>query len=404
MGAEPLPENCDLQRAQANETTACVSRPDAAFAEMTDADLLALDVTPVPADSVLQCGPDTDLARIERAGLSPAQLAHLDQHTLSTEVLVDATIDDVRYLYHADPTQPLQWKANPDRVVLTLPGRHQPITALLDVGQGPTSYCMESRVFVTHAREATAAAVQIQSTPPSQEVEVGSTAFLQIKIINSGTTPLAPVTVTSSDVGPCARTVASLGAGFTYTYTCSKPNVQAPFSNTVTATGTSASTTVSASATSTVTLPGGGDPGSGSGAAPYVVCRVPWVQYAKVGETARWQMRLNNWSDSPLNAVSITDTAVAGCSNALASVAVGATIIWTCSVPIGAGPSVRVFTTRSSSRQPSGLVEQDWSFTNVVITDYLFVGGFDGCVANGTSAELCFPDNATVPQMRRATP
>ncbi|OJY95730.1 MAG: hypothetical protein BGP25_15805 [Lysobacterales bacterium 63-13] len=397
-------DNCDQQVIQADGSMRCELRPDGQFAPVAPGDHLTLDFNRVPAEHVLGCSDVTDPRQRPREGLTSAQRALLDSHSPSSGVLMDATINNRRHVFVVAAEDALRWEANPDRVTLTLPGDPAPTVALVDAVQGPTRYCMESKVFVVHAKAQRAASVQIQSNPVTQEVASGGTAIFQIKIINNGTVALAPVSVTSTAVSTCARTVSSLGASSTYTYSCNKGNVLAPFSNTVTATGQQGGGSVSATATSSVTLPGGGPPPDPSGAAAYTVCRLPWVQYAKAGESARWQFKVTNNTSTALSAVNLIETTAPQCNKTLASVAIGQTVVWECAQAITPGPPIRIFTVRASSQQSDGTSALDWEFTNVVITDYIHVDGFDGCVANGSSNELCLPDIYAAPRMRHPSP
>lgn len=390
--------NCDVN----TTSTGCEVQGDGKFAPFDEADTLGIDLQRVPAERVLGCSDETDAAKRPRDALSADQIALLDGHAATEGVLIDATINDVRHIFVSKATDPMRWDANPDRVTLVLPGETEPTVALVDVAQGPTRYCMQSRVLVVHAKANRAASIQILSTPATQEVAVGGTAIFQIKIINNGTTVLAPVNVAASLVSTCNRSISSLGAGFTYTYSCNKPSVQTPFSNTVTATGQQAGDTVSATATSLVTLPGGGS--GSSSTALFFVYRLPWVQYAKPGESARWQFKVTNMAPTALSNVSINETVATQCNKALATVAIGQTVVWECAQSIAAGPPIRTFTFSASSQQANGSIAREWEFTNVVITDYIHVGGFDGCVANGTSSELCTVEDWATPQMRRAVP
>ena len=394
--------NCDLLVVGSNGTTACESRPDAQFGRIDSSRVVVSDRSLVPPSQVLGCNARTRVEAMDREGLTEAQRAVLNQFTQDDGVLIDATIDGQRYLYVAPFDAPIGWSPNPDRVDLRLPGSKTSGTYLVDGLAGPARYCAETKIFSVTANAPLAASVQIESTPPTQEVTAGSTAFIQIKITNNGTVTLAPLSVSSSVISQCARNISSLGAGYYYSYTCSKGNVQAAFSNTVVATGTHAGGSVSATATSVVTLPGGGEPPGSTTSALFSVCRLPWMQYAKPGQQAYWQISVANTSGRVLNNVSISDPQVAGCSTTYSSIGIDQTVLYNCSATVPNGTSGHYYTTTGASTPPGGGASvPEMTVTNGVITDFIFVNGMDGCVLGGSSADFCQPSNTYHPMLRR---
>src|SRR5262249_47067304 len=89
-------------------------------------------------------------------------------------------------------------------------------------------------------------------------VTSGSAASFTITVTNTGDVTLTNVTVADPLTGSCVKTVGTLTAGQSSTYTCSQSNVTSAFTNVATATGhppLGPHGTASASADVTVTTP-----------------------------------------------------------------------------------------------------------------------------------------------------
>jgi hypothetical protein len=87
-------------------------------------------------------------------------------------------------------------------------------------------------------------AIAIVKNPKLQTLPVGGTATWQITVTNTGDVTLTDVHVTDPQAPNCNRTkaqipaLASMAPGASVTYTCTRPNVQAGFTNVATAIGT----------------------------------------------------------------------------------------------------------------------------------------------------------------------
>ncbi len=87
-------------------------------------------------------------------------------------------------------------------------------------------------------------AITVTKNPVSQEVAIGGTANFDIAVINSGEVALTNIQVIdslctlSALLGGDTNHNSILDVGETWTFTCTKNNVQSAFTNTVTAQGT----------------------------------------------------------------------------------------------------------------------------------------------------------------------
>jgi uncharacterized repeat protein (TIGR01451 family) len=93
---------------------------------------------------------------------------------------------------------------------------------------------------------ATHPAISIIKNPKSQSIAVGGTAVFTITVRNTGDVELTKVTVTDVLTPSCSRTIGTLAAGGSVTYTCTKANVRASFDNVAVASGVAGQVTVSA--------------------------------------------------------------------------------------------------------------------------------------------------------------
>jgi len=95
-------------------------------------------------------------------------------------------------------------------------------------------------------------AISIVKDPKSQTVAKGGTATFKITVTNTGDVTLKNVTVADALSPNCNRDVGTLAAGASISYTCTRANVTADFTNVAVATGHSGSTTVTARDTAPV--------------------------------------------------------------------------------------------------------------------------------------------------------
>jgi uncharacterized repeat protein (TIGR01451 family) len=106
---------------------------------------------------------------------------------------------------------------------------------------------------VTAVAPATHPAITIVKNPKSQTVTRGGTATFTITVTNTGDVALTNVTVSDPLSPNCNRTIGTLAPGASTSYTCTRANVTANFTNVAVASGTAGGTTVTAQDTAPVT-------------------------------------------------------------------------------------------------------------------------------------------------------
>jgi uncharacterized repeat protein (TIGR01451 family) len=106
---------------------------------------------------------------------------------------------------------------------------------------------------VTAVAPATHPAISIVKNPKSQTVSSGGTATFTITVTNTGDVALTNVTVSDPLSPNCNRTIGTLAPGASSSYTCTRADVTANFTNVAVASGTAGGTTVTAQDTAQVT-------------------------------------------------------------------------------------------------------------------------------------------------------
>ena len=106
---------------------------------------------------------------------------------------------------------------------------------------------------VTVVAPAAHPAIAIVKNPKSQTVTRGGTATFTITVTNTGDVALTNVTVSDPLSPNCNRTIGTLAPGASTSYTCTRANVTANFTNVAVASGTAGGTTVTAQDTAPVT-------------------------------------------------------------------------------------------------------------------------------------------------------
>ncbi len=106
---------------------------------------------------------------------------------------------------------------------------------------------------VTAVAPATHPAITIVKNPKSQTVTRGGTATFTITVTNTGDVALTNVRVSDPLSPNCNRTIGTLAPGASSSYTCTRANVAANFTNVAVASGTAGGTTVTAQDTAPVT-------------------------------------------------------------------------------------------------------------------------------------------------------
>jgi uncharacterized repeat protein (TIGR01451 family) len=82
-----------------------------------------------------------------------------------------------------------------------------------------------------------APSIDIEKNPPSQTIDYNGTATFDITVTNEGNSTLSNVVVTDALAPDCDRSIASLAAGESTTYTCTQDNVTEDLTNTIEVTG-----------------------------------------------------------------------------------------------------------------------------------------------------------------------
>jgi uncharacterized repeat protein (TIGR01451 family) len=106
---------------------------------------------------------------------------------------------------------------------------------------------------VTAVAPATHPAITIVKNPKSQSITRGGAATFTITVTNTGDVALTNVTVSDPLSPNCNRTIGTLAPGASTSYTCTRANVTANFTNVAVASGTAGGTTVTAQDTAPVT-------------------------------------------------------------------------------------------------------------------------------------------------------
>jgi uncharacterized repeat protein (TIGR01451 family) len=118
------------------------------------------------------------------------------------------------------------------------------------IGQNVTA---QDTAHVTVVQPVTHPSISIVKNPKSQTVTRGATATFTITVTNNGDVALTNVTVTDALSPNCNRTIGTLAPGASTSYTCTRANVTANFTNVAVASGTAGGTTVTAQDTAPVT-------------------------------------------------------------------------------------------------------------------------------------------------------
>ncbi|MEW5804422.1 MAG: hypothetical protein AB1847_20185 [bacterium] len=167
--------------------------------------------------------------------------------------------------------------------------------------------------------------ISITKTPSTQTIVSGGTATFNITVTNTGNVPLTNVNVTDVQAPGCARTIGTLAAGASSTYSCTVSGVTQSFTNIATATGTPpAGLNVSATATAQVIV---SQPGIS-------ITKTPATQTIVSGGTATFSITVTNTGNVPLTSVAVADTLVPGCAQTIGTLAVGASSTYTCTTAV----------------------------------------------------------------------
>jgi predicted secreted protein len=197
-------------------------------------------------------------------------------------------------------------------------------------------------------------AIGITKNPKEQTVSSGGTATWTIVVTNTGQVTLTNVRVTDPEAPDCNRTsaqipaLASMAPGASQTYTCSRPNVTASFTNVATDTGTPPTgPDVSASDSAHVTVAPLTPPVTPTPkptpkptVKPAVlnpdieITKNPKSQTVAKGAPASWTIVVTNTGENKLHNVRVTDPKAPKCNRKFPMIfAPGDAHTYTCSRP-----------------------------------------------------------------------
>jgi uncharacterized repeat protein (TIGR01451 family) len=173
-----------------------------------------------------------------------------------------------------------------------------------------TSTCTEEHLLVDRP------AISITKNPKSQSIDSGGTANFTITVTNTGTTTLTGVAVTDAQAPDCAKSIGTLKAGESSSYSCSLAGVTSPFTNSATATGhPPVGPDVTATDTAPVTVNAVPPPPPPAPPAPKVdiqITKTATPDPATVGKQVTWTMVVTNNGPNNATGVTVADPVPAG--------------------------------------------------------------------------------------------
>ena len=182
--------------------------------------------------------------------------------------------------------------------------------------------------------------IAITKNPKEQSVANGATVAWTIVVTNDGNVTLTNVRVADPEAADCAKTsatlagLASMAPGASVTYTCTRPNATASFTNVATATGTpptGADVTATDSAHVTVAALTPPPPKPPVPTQPAIsIVKSPNSQTVAFGGTATFVITVTNTGDVALHDVTVTDPLSPDCDRDLGTMAAGAKKTYTC--------------------------------------------------------------------------
>jgi hypothetical protein len=150
-------------------------------------------------------------------------------------------------------------------------------------------------------------------------------------VTNNGEVVLRNVTVTDRLTPGCSRQIGTLAPGASRTFTCTRPNVRAAFTNVAIAAGTPPSgprVTARDSAPVRVAAP------LQPPARPAIsIAKNPNSQTVQQGGTARFRITVRNTGDTRLVRVRVTDPRAPRCNRLIGPLAAGQSRTYTCTRP-----------------------------------------------------------------------
>ncbi len=168
-----------------------------------------------------------------------------------------------------------------------------------------------------------APAIDVTKTAGPTVIHAGEAVTWTITVKNTGDSPLAPVKLTDDTTTSCSRTIDSLDAGASQTYTCAA-NPSKTTTNTVTATGTDRSgqpVTDTAKATVTVISPA------------LTITKDASPTTVRTGDQITFTITVTNSGDVPLTDVAVADDRTPACAKTFGTLAPQAKQTYTCTAP-----------------------------------------------------------------------
>ena len=213
--------------------------------------------------------------------------------------------------------------------------------------------------------------IQISKTPATQAVAAGGTATFTIAVTNSGDANLTGVTVSDPQTPDCNRSIGALAAGASYaSYTCTRTNVTAGFTNTANVTGKPpVGPDVTGSATAAVQLL---QPG-------IQISKTPATQKVVRGGTATFTIAVTNNGNANLTGVAVSDPQTPDCNRSIGPLAKGASYpSYTCT---RANVTASFTNTATVTGKPPSGPDVTASASASVVVTAPFVANLGACVA-----------------------
>ncbi|MDH3308996.1 MAG: DUF11 domain-containing protein, partial [Acidimicrobiia bacterium] len=173
-----------------------------------------------------------------------------------------------------------------------------------------------------------ASSIAISKTALTPTVVSGGDATFEITVTNTGEEPLSNVVITDPQVPGCDASIATFAAGEFQTYTCTLSGVTADFTNTigVTADDPLGNAIISGDSATVVVLQPSID-----------LEKDPAAQSIPINGTALFTITIGNPGETDLTNVVVSDPQTPGCDATFASLAIGATVSYSCGLsPVAA--------------------------------------------------------------------
>ena len=166
-------------------------------------------------------------------------------------------------------------------------------------------------------------AITLAKDPALQQLLAGEDASFTITVSNTGDSPLTDVTISDPQAPGCDAVVPNLGIGASQTVNCTVADVTADFTNTASVVATHpAGGTVTASDSADVVV-----------LVPQIdIQKTPDTQLAAPGSDVTFTITVTNAGVVPLIDVAVTDTLAPACNTTIATLGVGETTSYDCTV------------------------------------------------------------------------